>query len=603
MRWGLGAALLLALAAGSWASRPRATPIAAIQGASHISPLLGRTVTAEGLVTAVSGQGFYLQDPVGDGNPATSEGIFVEGSGHRPLKPGDRVRVTATVAESPTGGPPTGLLDTRLVRPTAVEVASQGNPLPAPVVIGGYEGGIPSGVIISPTDQPVDLRNPAQARGNRFSPDTDVLDFLESLENMRVTLRRPTAVSPSEHRGSGRSDFFAIPEESSPQHARTAAGGILLRSGPDNLGNQNPDRIKIAFDPSLHRARIPDLATGDRLGDVSGIMGYAYGAFQVSPVEPVQILERSGWRPEVTSLVRTPGQLAIASYNVLNLSADSSDERQRKLLGAQIARALRSPDIIALQEIQDASGERDDGVVDARPTLRELARAVARAGGPVYAYVDVPPANGRPGGAPGGNIRTAFFYDSSRVRLISHRSLTRSVLAAAGAPDPSAFAESRDPLEGVFEFRGQRITLINNHLTSRFGSTPVFGAVQPWVQAGETERAAQTRALHAYVRSLLDRDAATRAVVLGDMNTFELTDDLSLILPGDPPLLTNLISRVPEAQRYSYNFEGNSQTLDHILVTAKLAPAAEVDLVHLNIDFPSTRPASDHDPVVARFRP
>jgi predicted extracellular nuclease len=263
---------------------------------------------------------------------------------------------------------------------------------------------------------------------------------------------------------------------------------------------------------------------------------------------------------------------------------------------------LRSPDIVAMQEIQDASGERDDGVTDAGPTLAALASAVRRAGGPAYAHVDVAPANGRPGGVPGGNIRNAFFYDTSRVRMLSHRALAPEVLAAAGAPDPATFAESRDPLEAVFEFRGRRVVAINNHLTSRFGSTPVFGAVQPWRQEGEGEREAQVRALHAYVASLLRQDPNARIVVLGDMNTFEFTDDLAAILPGEPPLLTNLALRLADSRRYSYNFEGNSQLLDHIFASPALAGRAEVETVHLNIDFPSEIAASDHDPLLARFR-
>jgi predicted extracellular nuclease len=331
-------------------------------------------------------------------------------------------------------------------------------------------------------------------------------------------------------------------------------------------------------------------------------MDYAYGAFQVSPIVPVTVLARSRWRRQVTAIESGRARLTIATYNVLNLSADSTDDRQRTLVASQIVRALRAPDILALQEIQDSSGERDDGVVDARPTLRELARAVIAAGGPAYAYFDVAPADKRPGGAPGGNIRNAFFFDSARVKLVSHRALTPAVLAAASGPDPAAFAASRDPLEAVFEFAGRRIIAINNHLTSRYGSTPVFGAVQPWVQAGEAEREAQVRALRAYVGTLVDLDPGARVVVLGDMNTFETSDDLAAILPGTSPLLTNLIARVAQPERYSYIFEGNSQALDHIFVTRNLAAAAQADVVHLNVDFPSEGPASDHDPVVAGFR-
>lgn len=600
----VGSTLLVALGVADLGSRPEPAGISRIQGASHLSPLLGRQVTTDGVVTAILENGFYLQDPAGDGDGVTSDAIFVETQARGAVGVGDRIRIVGTVAESASDGPPTGLRVTRLTRPSALEVLSRGHPLPRPVIIGAGGVSIPRTMVISPAELPVDLRDSAQVRANRFTPDTDVLDFFEALEGMLVTLRSPVALSPTERRGPDRSDFFAHPDAgpaAEDRHLRTAAGGVLLRSGPDNLGDQNPDRLRIAFDPMLYRESAPVLAVGDRVGDITGVMDYAYGAFQVSPIAPVAVIARSGWRREVTAIERRPGRLIVATYNVLNLSADSSDDLQRTGLASQIVRALGAPDILALQEIQDSSGEQDDGVVDARPTLRALARAVIAAGGPVYAHLDVPPTDGRPGGAPGGNIRNAFFYDSARVKLLSYRSLTPGILAAAAAPDPAAFTESRDPLEAVFEFSGRRITAINNHLTSRYGSTPVFGAVQPWVQAGEAEREAQARALRAYVSSLVDADPGAQVVVLGDMNTFETSDDLSEILPGAPPLLTNLIAQVAQPERYSYIFEGNSQALDHIFVTRNLATAAAADVVHLNVDFPSDPPASDHDPVVAGF--
>jgi predicted extracellular nuclease len=94
-------------------------------------------------------------------------------------------------------------------------------------------------------------------------------------------------------------------------------------------------------------------------------------------------------------------------------------------------------------------------------------------------------------------------------------------------------------------------------------------------------------------------------MVLGDLNTFEFTNDLTEILPGPDRILTNLVSKAGEDDRYSYNFQGNSQLIDHIFVTASLLEDAELDLVHINVDFPAvnTVEASDHEPVVARVQP
>jgi hypothetical protein len=61
--------------------------------------------------------------------------------------------------------------------------------------------------------------------------------------------------------------------------------------------------------------------------------------------------------------------------------------------------------------------------------------------------------------------------------------------------------------------------------------------------------------------------------------------------------------QVPPEDRYSYNYEGNSQTLDHVFVSPTLRGSAELEVVHLNTDFPALPglTASDHDPLVARL--
>jgi predicted extracellular nuclease len=156
-----------------------------------------------------------------------------------------------------------------------------------------------------------------------------------------------------------------------------------------------------------------------------------------------------------------------------------------------------------------------------------------------------------------------------------------------------------------FEFNGAALTVINNHLSSRFGSTPVFGAIQPFFQAAETEREAQTGALNDYVDHLLSQDGEARVVVLGDFNTFEFTDDLTEILPGKgKKILFNLLEGVRDDNRYSYIFEGNSQVLDHIFVTRNMTAQTELDIVHVNVDFPRVDEsvASDHEPLVTRLR-
>lgn len=600
--------LLLALAwSVAMAQRlgpPADVPIPAVQGRAHLSPFQGRVVRSRGIVTAVAGDEIYLQDPTGDGDLATSDAILLR-TRTPGLAPGDEVRVTGVVSESVPGGASTANLSITTIEAPAVEVLGRGRSLPRPVVLGRDGRLPPTGDVISPDELPVNLRIREEVARNRFDPERDAIDFFESLEGMRVTVRRPIAVSATQTFTGEQSEIVVLPDTGGGVAAgrRTRTGGILLQSGRDNLGGQNPERIQIQMDAALFPGSVPLVRVGDTLGDVTGVIRYNFGSYEVAATAGFDVRPR-GLVPERTALVGTPDAVTVASYNVLNLSATASDSVQRRLLASQIVAALRSPDIIALQEIQDESGEADDGTTSARGTLTALADAIAAAGVARYDFFDVAPTDGRPGGAPGGNIRNAFLYNPDRVQLLSHRSLTPSVLAMAAARDTLAFTDSRNPLEGVFEFRGRRLSVVNNHLSSRFGSTPLFGAIQPFVQGGEAARAAQVRALHDYTTHLLAADPEARVIVLGDMNTFEFSDELAELLPGSPAALHPLMALIPPEERYSYNYEGNSQTLDHVFVSRALLRGAELDVVHLNTDFPALpgRTASDHDPLVARFR-
>ncbi|MFQ5492335.1 MAG: hypothetical protein ACE5GE_16615, partial [Phycisphaerae bacterium] len=79
------AALFLAAPVSAEGSDPDPEPepealhltIMEIQGTGHLSPYVGETVSAFGVVTAVAFRGFYMQHPWGDRDSATSDGIFV----------------------------------------------------------------------------------------------------------------------------------------------------------------------------------------------------------------------------------------------------------------------------------------------------------------------------------------------------------------------------------------------------------------------------------------------------------------------------------------------------------------------------------------------
>lgn len=64
--------------------------------------------------------------------------------------------------------------------------------------------------------------------------------------------------------------------------------------------------------------------------------------------------------------------------------------------------------------------------------------------------------------------------------------------------------------------------------------------------------------------------------------------------------LNTLVETLPANERYTYNFQGNAQTLDHILASNNLSSKLDgFDVVHINSEFADQ--ISDHDPIVARF--
>ncbi|MEO1123799.1 MAG: esterase-like activity of phytase family protein [Cyanobacteria bacterium J06639_16] len=602
--------------------------ISDIQGAGHLSPFAGEMVTdIPGIVTGVAFNGFYLQDPNPDNNVATAEGIFVFSGSTPSVAVGDAVQVSGTVSEFIPGGTGTGNLSITQISLDTVDILSSDNPLPAAVVIG--EGGRvpPTEIVISDDELPTNLQETA---GN-FDPEEDAIDFYESLEGMRVTIEDAVAMSPTRVFNGFSAEAVTVPNQGSfaTPDGLNARGGINLNAGADNTGDQNPERVQIQFDPNLlpDGFDTPALTVGDQLGDVTGVVGYSFGNFEVNVTEAFEITP-SGLEQEVSELAGSDNQLTVASYNVLNLDPDPTDGNddigngQFDLLATQIIDNLQSPDILALQEIQDNSGTNDDGVLDADVTLQTLVDAIAAAGGPTYEFATInPPENDAFGGAPGGNIRNAFLYNPERVSLDpdSLLLLTPDLLTEVGTPNPDAFEGSRSPLVGEFEFDGNTITLVNNHFSSRFGSTPIFGGPQPFVQAGEAAREAQSQAINDYVDSLVADDANANIIVAGDLNTFEFTDDLASILPGvgDQQVLSNLVttsitgqSPVGTDDAYSFIFDGNSQVLDHMFVTDRLLNRAEFEVVHVNNDFArddnrirfdDTLVASDHEPLLGRF--
>lgn len=436
-----------------------------IQGATHDSPAAGITVETTGIVTAVDSNGFYLQHPVGDGDDDTSDGIFVFTGGVPTVAIGDDVEVTGSVTEFFPGGVGTGNLSiTEIVGPTTV-IASSGNPLPAPVVLGNA-GRLPPSEIIDNDQFAV------------FDPTEDGIDFYEAVEGMLVTIDDALAVSPTNRFG----EIYTVSDNGSFATSLSNRGTITVVEG-----DFNPERIQVQLDNDLVPGITADVATGATLGDVTGVVGYGFGNFEVKPTQPLTVTP-SGLTPETTTLTGDASHLTVATYNILNLEPNPTDgdddvgDGQFDAIAGHIVHNTGSPDIVAVQEIQDNDGASNTGVVDATLTYQILIASINAAGGPAYDFFDIPPVNNQDGGQPGGNIRNGYLYQPARVSFVNGFRVLDPDLG-----DGDAFANSRKPIYAEFDFNGESLHLINVHYTSKGGGTPLFGAVQPAVN-GSTLR-------------------------------------------------------------------------------------------------------------------
>lgn len=551
-----------------------------IQGAGHISPFVGQSVTTTGIVTAVESNGFYLQDPTGDGNDATSDGIFVFTSSAPGVNVGDELKVEGIVSEFIPGGASTGnLSSTQISGNPTITTLSTGNALPAAVILGNG-GRIPPTEVIDNDNFSV------------FDPAEDGIDFYESLEGMRVTVRDAVAVSPTNSFG----EIFTLADNGAGATGVSDRGTINI--SPDDF---NPERIQIQLDSNLLPGFSANVNVGDKLGDVTGVVDYNFGNFEVKATE-VFTPTSGGLQKESTNLVATANQLTVASFNVENL--DPSDGDRFDALAAQIVNNLKNPDIIGLQEVQDNDGATNSNVTAADETLQLLVDKIAQLSGITYEFIDNPfIGDDTNGGQPGGNIRTAFLYNPARVDLVEGSIQTVTDPADQQTNPNNPFFDSRLPLAATFLFNGQEVTVVDNHFSSKGGSKPLFGQTQPAtelqedpnVNGGVEERRAQAETVKAFADGILANDANANVIVLGDFNEFEFISPLEILEQS----LTNLTERLPENERYSYIFEGNSQSLDHILASDRLAATAEFDAVHINSEFADR--ATDHDPLLSRF--
>ncbi|MBF1994012.1 endonuclease/exonuclease/phosphatase family protein [Staphylococcus schleiferi] len=572
-----------------------------IQGAGHFSPLKGQHVhNVEGIVTyqyQVKGNHyFHLQTPdkYKDKDPNTSEGIIVYAGHAAPsVKVGDLVQVSGMVDEYAIEGYdtkqqtdlPLTEIDARTSKNGNIMTLKHNQPLPEPIKIKKIPKTIAS-------DQHFSVYNPKKC----------AIDYWESLEGMRVQIGNVRSVGPQSH-----GEVFTVLNRNRQE---TKNGGVLLKED-----NQNGQRIAFKMNDSENRAHQFNVNTGDHFnGPLIGYVNYSFQNYKINiDSKDMEAAYRKGKaQQQGTYLKPSENKLTVASYNLENFSNDvktSSQDKAQKLAKG-IVTDMKKPDIIGVTEVQDNDGPGKGGP-EAQASYERLIKAIEAAGGLTYRYVNIDPKMNADGGQPDANIRVGFLYNPDRVKFdnqikpgdadtaVAYRNNQLTHNPGRISPQDPAFKEVRKSLAAQFEFKGQQVIAIANHWKSKRGDDGLFGRQQPVNVRTEPQRVEIAKRVGAFVSQVQQQNPQAHVISVGDYNDFQWTPSLKTF---ESYGLKNMVNTVPKKTRYSYVYQGNTQTLDHVLVSKHLAPQTRLDMIHVNSDFTEMAGrASDHDPLLAQI--
>ena len=545
------------------------TPVYLIQGDGASSPLSSRRVTTFGLVSGVQSNGFYLQDPSGDDNPETSDGIFVYTSSAPKVETGACIVVHGgEVAEY--------YEKTELTTPRRLET------LPAEACGGLTAAAAPLPV---PNVAP-ELR-------------------LERFEGMLVAFSELQGVvqGPTKHFRNGNVEIALIADRSLPY----VHGGRVLRSNP-------ADAAGLIFLGNGVGAQLPQVGWGDRVrvraaqpgAPVQAVVDYSFGKYLLLllPGQEIEVLSRRAGQEQTAQ--PDAGAFRVCSLNVLALGRgfdqlpdEAEYEAALQQRAAAIADGLQNCEIIGLQE----TGKPEDA--------ENLARVLTEVSGLPYRAL----AFAGPGSAsPDFPLTNSLLVRDDRVTVVqaqNEQACTRFSFSVRLVPGqcPARLLPlfSRPPLVADLLVRGPwgeayALTVIVNHWRSKRGDESV----------NVVHRKLQAEHVAALVQGRLDADPAAHVVVLGDLNDFEDSGPVLALQNGTQPALVHAFDALPPLDRYTYIFNGASQVLDHLLLTEGMKPHfGGIDILHINADYPIAQEpgkmtlygSSDHDPLALTVRP
>jgi predicted extracellular nuclease len=371
------------------------------------------------------------------------------------------------------------------------------------------------------------------------------------------------------------------------------------------------------YDPTPYLGMGGTLRGGDSTDNLTGVLGYSFGAYEIQPVGPVTF-DRVNDRPAGPPSVG--GELTVASFNVLNYfstidtgapicgpasdqgcrGADSVEEFGRQNTKIVNAIVKLDADVVGLMEIENHAS--DAAVID----LVDGLNAVAGAG--TYDYIAT--------GAVGSDvIKVAAIYKPASVTPVGPFAILDSSVDPTFNDDKSRPVVAQTFAENS---TGELFTIAVNHFKSKGSDCDDLGDPDTGDGQGNCN-VTRTLAATALVNWLAGDPTGSGdgdALIIGDLNSYAKEDPISAITGVGYTDLIETYRGVGRAQdAYSYVFSGQWGYLDHALANESMATQVTgAGFWHINADEPPALDyqawnnpsnqtsdefrSSDHDPVV-----
>jgi hypothetical protein len=512
-----------------------------------------------------------------------------------------------------------------------------------PITLGKNGIAIPKKFI---SDKSRTTMDAAGAQGNIENPgvpydtENDALAFLHDLIGTRVKFENAVVVGAS----NDRKYFFIVPDKGDGVTHFSERGTAVYTE--DNFPTE-VITVDIAALPKELRQNFMTVKDAITVPLV-GILEYSFGHFQLR-IESAFEVEKGNLQPNLAKRIDDREDRYVNETRNWE-NADPSDIARIKEMAFDFVVRSYAPDSSMGQEIQDDSGEADDGVVKADKTMQTIIDAIHALfrkikSGDVsdlkehgltaaqiadvlaslpdkadYGFAQIDPENNKWGGAPGGNIRPVFLYNKARVGFTKRGNAEFTTPAeildgpdgkpmlshnpGLVEPNSDAFKGSRRPLVVEVEFNGEKFFHFSNHFVSKRGDSNPVGIYQPPRFASEGARTDQAREVREFVKRILAKDKNAMIIVGGDMNSFHFEKPMQELAEGGF-LKDAAAALLQSGQIYTYVHDGRAQALDHLFVSsAVLMIDPQIDIIHLNSEFPSVRKwPADHGNDDAGGRP